>query len=131
MTVCIDASSLVAALIDTGPDGDWAQPLLTEALVAPPLVHAETAEVLRRAAIAGQITDDVASLAYQDMLAVSIELVPFGVVADRTWELRANVTVYDAWYVAVAEALDVPLATLDERLVRAPGPRCRFWRRSA
>jgi hypothetical protein len=46
--------------------------------------------------------------------------------AQPVWELRANVTSYDAWYVAVAEQCDLPLATLDQRLARATGPRCRF-----
>ncbi|MGI9033553.1 MAG: type II toxin-antitoxin system VapC family toxin [Acidimicrobiales bacterium] len=44
----------------------------------------------------------------------------------RVWELRRVVTAYDAWYVAVAESLSVPLATLDRKLGRAPGPRCAF-----
>lgn len=42
------------------------------------------------------------------------------------WEIRSSVRTYDAWYVAVAEALDLPLATLDTRLTSAPGPRCEF-----
>lgn len=52
--------------------------------------------------------------------------VPFAPFAERVWELRANVTSYDAWYVAVAEQFDLPLATLDRRLARSAGPRCRF-----
>lgn len=54
------------------------------------------------------------------------QLVPFTPFAERVWELRANVTSYDAWYVAVAEQFDLPLATLDRRLAKATGPRCRF-----
>lgn len=53
-------------------------------------------------------------------------LVPFEPFAERVWELRRNVTSYDAWYVAVAEAFRLPLATLDRRLSRASGPSCRF-----
>ena len=49
-----------------------------------------------------------------------------GPFAERIWELRANVTSYDAWYVAVAEAAGLPLATLDSRLARANGPNCKF-----
>jgi predicted nucleic acid-binding protein len=55
-----------------------------------------------------------------------VDLFPYEVVAARVWELRHNMTAYDAWYVALAEALDSPLATLDARLARAAGPRCRF-----
>jgi predicted nucleic acid-binding protein len=52
--------------------------------------------------------------------------VPYPPFADRVWELRASVSAYDAWYVAVAEELACPLATLDARLSRAAGPRCAF-----
>lgn len=47
-------------------------------------------------------------------------------LADRVWELHGNITAYDAWYIALAEALDADLATLDRRLPRAPGARCSF-----
>lgn len=60
------------------------------------------------------------------MEALDLELLPFAPFAERVRELRANVTSYDAWYVAVAEAVDLPLATLDRRLAQADGARCRF-----
>jgi predicted nucleic acid-binding protein len=126
MTLVVDASAVVAALVDTGPAGTWAEGLLTSTLVAPELLHAEVANVLRRAAGDGEITDDVASLAHADLVDLRIELVPYEPVAARVWELRHNLTAYDAWYVAVAELIDAPLATLDERLAAAPGPRCAF-----
>ncbi len=53
-----------------------------------------------------------------------MELFPFAPFADRIWALRENLTSYDAWYVALAEALECPLATLDRRLSRAAGLRC-------
>ncbi|MGI8792987.1 MAG: type II toxin-antitoxin system VapC family toxin [Acidimicrobiales bacterium] len=126
MTTVVDASTVVAALIDTGPDGQWAETLLTSDLAAPHLLTVEVASVLRRAAAAGDITDDVASLAYGDLLDLRVQLVAFDLVAARVWELRHNLSSYDAWYVAVAELLGAPLATLDQRLVSAPGPRCAF-----
>ena len=55
-----------------------------------------------------------------------MELFPYASFAERIWALRQNVTCYDAWYVAVAEALSAPLATLDNRLAKASGPRCQF-----
>jgi predicted nucleic acid-binding protein len=61
-----------------------------------------------------------------DLQRLSVELFPYGPLAERIWELRANVTPYDAWYVALSEELGVPLLTLDGRLARAPGPTCRF-----
>ena len=57
---------------------------------------------------------------------LDLELFAFDAFAERIWELRRNVTAYDAWYVALAESLKVPLATLDESLANATGPKCRF-----
>ncbi len=59
-------------------------------------------------------------------LTCGVELWPYAPLADRCWELRGNVTVYDGTEVASAELLDAPLATLDQQLAAAPGPRCRF-----
>ena len=53
-----------------------------------------------------------------------LELFPFAPFAERIWALRGNLTGYDAWYVALAEALDCPMVTLDRRLSRANGPTC-------
>lgn len=127
MTVVLDASVVVAALVDSGPDGAWAEAALTDpALAAPHHLPVEVASILRRAILAGDISGDTASLAHADLLDLRIELFPYRPLASRVWQLRDNVTSYDAWYVALAERLDAPLATLDGRLVRAPGPRCRF-----
>src|SRR5581483_6742011 len=95
-------------------------------LAAPHLMPVEAANILRRAALAGDLSDDIASLAHADLVALPAELFPYEPFATRIWELRGAVTAYDAWYVALAESLAVPLATLDGRLARAPGPRCRF-----
>lgn len=86
----------------------------------------EAASVLRRMASTDEISDDVATLAHDDLGLGRLELFPYAPFARRAWEMRANVTPYDAWYVALAEALGATLATLDARLARAPGPRCRF-----
>lgn len=127
MSLVVDASVVVAALVDSGATGQWAEDLLaTEALVAPHLLPVEVANVLRRAALAGEISADVAALAHADLLDLRIDLIPYAAVADRIWALRATVTAYDAWYVAAAELLDAPLATLDQRVATAPGPRCVF-----
>ena len=127
MSAVVDASVVVAALIDDGPAGRWAEELLASTpLAAPHLMPVEAANILRRAALAGDVSDDIASLAHADLLAVGVELFPYEMLADRIWELRGAVTTYDGWYVALAESLKAPLATLDARLARAPGPRCRF-----
>lgn len=127
MTVVIDASVVVAALLDAGPVGTWAEQLLTSGpLAAPHLMPGEVANVLRRSALSADITADTASLAHQDLLALRVELFPYGACAARAWELRSNVTSYDGWYVALAESLGARMATLDVRLHRASGPRCEF-----
>lgn len=86
----------------------------------------EVASSLRRAQAAGWISADAASLAHADLLAMPVDLYGYEAIAERSWEMRANVASYDACYVALAELLDADLVTLDARLARAPGPTCRF-----
>lgn len=127
MTLVIDSGLVVAALVDSGPVGTWADHLLaTDDLAAPHLMPVEAANVLRRAAVTGEISADTAAIAYADLLSLRVELFPYEPFATRVWELRGNVTAYDGWYVALAESLNARLATLDLRLVKAPGPRCTF-----
>lgn len=127
MTVVVDASVLVSALIDPGPVGRWAEGVVTSgALAAPHHLQVETANVLRRAVLAGDVSPDVGALAHRDLVALRVELFPYTAYAERVWELRSSVTAYDAGYVALAELLDVELATLDRKLSRAPGARCTF-----
>ena len=66
--------------------------------------------------------------AYRNLLQLDIKLFPFAPFAGRIWELRANLTSYDAWYVALAEALSRPLATLDKKINRAAGVKCKSYR---
>ncbi|GAB2510846.1 hypothetical protein GCM10027064_05420 [Microbacterium petrolearium] len=127
MTVVIDAGVVASALLSSGEDGEWALSLLAvNPLAAPHQMPAEAANVLRRAELAGRIDAQTAALAHDDLLDLRVELFSFEPFAARAWELRQSVTIYDAWYVALAEHLDAPLATLDLRLSRAPGPRCAF-----
>jgi predicted nucleic acid-binding protein len=127
VTLVVDASLVVAALVDSGPIGRWAEERLAQRpLTAPQLMPVEVANVLRRAALAGEISKDSATLAHRDLLHLDIALLPYSPIAPRVWALRETVSAYDAWYVALAEALDAPLATLDLRLARAAGPRCPF-----
>lgn len=127
MTVVVDASVVVAALVDAGSDGRWAESELAgEDLAAPHLMLVEAANILRRAVHAGDLSVDVASLAHEDLVQLRVELFPYEPEAERVWELRDNLTAYDAWYVALAEALGAPLVTLDQRISRAPGPRCEI-----
>ena len=123
--VVCDASALTALLIDGGPDGQWATAAVTDAeLIAPSLVDFETANIIRRHELAKLISADQAAQAHADLLDLAIERWPYELLATRAWELRLNLSIYDASYVALAELLDVELVTLDRRIARAPGPRC-------
>jgi predicted nucleic acid-binding protein len=127
MIVVVDASVLVAATCDSGPEGVWAEAILEAGdLVAPHLAQVEAANVLRRLERSKHLTRLEATAAHEDLLRLNIELLPYEPFAERAWELRANLTSYDAWYVAMAEMAELPLATLDRRLARAAGPTCRF-----
>lgn len=127
MSAVVDASLLVAATSDAGVEGRWAEDVVRAGnLIAPHLALVEATNILRRLELEGRLGRMEAGAAARDLLLLDLELVPFTPFAERIWELRANVTSYDAWYVAVAEELDLPLATLDRHLARATGPRCRF-----
>ncbi|MEO6080617.1 MAG: type II toxin-antitoxin system VapC family toxin [Steroidobacteraceae bacterium] len=127
MSTVVDSSVLVAALIDTGADGDWAERILAAGfLVAPEMVRTEATNVLRRLELAKEIPGPEANAAFEDLMLLELDLLPFDPFAGRVWELRHNITSYDAWYVAIAEAYDLPLATLDEKLCKAAGPDCKF-----
>ena len=127
MTLVVDASFVVAALTDPGADGQWAESLIEgEALAAPHLMLVEAANILRRASLAEVLTATEAGMAHADLLQLRVELFAYPAFASRIWALRDNCTAYDAWYVALAESLGAPLATLDQRLTGASGPTCRF-----
>lgn len=127
MSIVVDASVLIAALIDSGPEGKWAEEIVAAgSLHAPELARAEAANVLRRLERGKLISPSEAHAAYEDLIDLNVETYGFDTFSNRVWELRHTVTSYDGWYVALAEALASPLATLDHRLSRAQGPTCRF-----
>lgn len=125
MSGVIDASALVAALVDSGHDGVWARGTISEGpLAAPELALVETSNLLRRLELSGSVSRLEATAAHRDLLRLKLDVYPFAPFADRVWELRSNLTSYDAWHVALAEALDWPLLTLDRRIGRTGAPRC-------
>jgi predicted nucleic acid-binding protein len=127
VSTVVDSSVLVAALIDTGPHGAWAEDVLANgSLHAPELALVEATNILRRLERAKLITTPEANGAQEDLMQLDIDMFSFEPFADRIWELRHVVTSYDAWYVALAEALKLPLATLDETLSKSNGVACEF-----
>lgn len=123
--IVVDASVLVVALADDDHDGDAARARLRgESLTAPELVDLEIVSVLRRQARSGSIEDRRVRLALNDLIDLPLQRAAHRPLLARCWELRESLTVYDAAYVALAEALDAPLLTADARLARAHGHRC-------
>jgi predicted nucleic acid-binding protein len=123
--IVVDASVVVTALADDGRDGDRVRHRLRgERLVAPHVIDLEVAAAWRRLAATGRMDERRVDLALTDLLALRLDRVAHGVLLGRCWELRASLTIYDAAYVALAEALDTALLTADRRLADAPGVRC-------
>lgn len=127
MTVVIDASVAFAALTQGGDRSLWARQVLSSAdVVGPELLVVEVAHLARKSVISGQLPPGEAGIILSDLTEAVDVLLPHRPLLGRIWELHPNVTSYDATYVALAEALEAPLATLDHRLARASGPRCEF-----
>jgi predicted nucleic acid-binding protein len=125
--IVVDASVIVTALADDGPDGDRARERLRgERLVAPQLIDIEAVSAWRRLAAAGQLDDRRASLALDDLRMLRLDRIPHAPLLARCWELRRDLTVYDTAYVAVAEMTGVHLLTADVKLAAAAGTRCRI-----
>jgi predicted nucleic acid-binding protein len=123
--IVVDASVLATALGDDGPDGDAARKRLRdENLAAPELIDLEVLSALRQQHMAGAIDARRVQLALDDLAGLPIERAPHSALLARGWELRDNLTPYDAAYVALAEALDTALLIADSGLARAPGVRC-------
>jgi len=80
---------------------------------------------MRRLVMQRSVTIERAEEALRDFAAIAIVRYPAGGLTDRIWQLRLNMTVFDAAYIALAEALDIPLVTTDARLARAPGHRAK------
>jgi predicted nucleic acid-binding protein len=124
--IVIDASVLAEALTGSGRTAEAARAALSDDArwAGPPLLKTETLSVVRGRLLGKKITQEVADAAVADLLAVVVDTVDEDCLLPRMWELRGDLTSYDAAYVAAAEALGCPLVTLDVKLSRAIGPRC-------
>ena len=125
--IVVDASVAVEVLLRL-PAGVAVEPRLfgpDETLHAPHLLDVEVAQVLRRYALAGELEAERARLALHDLADFPLHRYAHDFLLTRVWELRANLTAYDAVYIALAEALDAPLLTRDQRLAKAPAHHAR------
>jgi predicted nucleic acid-binding protein len=121
--IVIDASAVIEILLNTPAAKTVAARVLdpSQSVAAPHLLDVEVLQVLRRYTRAGELDSHRGQQAIQDLLDLPIVRYPHDPLLHRVWELRDNVTAYDAVYIALAEALDAPLLTCDERLAVAPG----------
>ncbi|HUH71955.1 MAG TPA: type II toxin-antitoxin system VapC family toxin [Mycobacterium sp.] len=119
--IVVDASAALSALVNDGP----ARQLLgEERLCCPHLVDSELANGLRRAVQTKQFAADAAWAALDAWRGLAVRRFPVHVLMDRVWQLRDNLTAYDASYVALAESLECTLVTADARLSRTTGAQC-------
>lgn len=119
--IVLDASAAIDWLLQS-PAGQRIERRIysrNETLHAPHLFDVEVAQVLRRMAREKTISAERADLAMQDLQNLRIFRYPHSIFPSRIWQLRQNLTAYDAAYVALAEQLDVPLITRDARLAAA------------
>jgi predicted nucleic acid-binding protein len=119
--IVLDASAAVLALLN---DGHARRSLANERVVVPHLVDSEVAQALRAQVLGGRIDVDHARVALARWGRLGLRRLAVVGLLGRIWDLRDNLTAYDATYVALAEALACELVTADARLARAPGPTC-------
>ena len=125
--IVVDASALLEALLRT-PDARAVESWLFESgetLHVPHLLDLEVAQVLRRYAANGELDSERGRAALADLADLPLRRYPHDFLLSRVWELRNNLTAYDAVYVALAEALDAPLLTRDRGLAAAAGHHAR------
>jgi predicted nucleic acid-binding protein len=123
--IVVDASAILELILRTTAAASVWRRLIGagETLHAPHLIDVEVGHVLRRYALAGDMSAKRGGEALEDLAGLSLRRHPHGVLMPRVWALRANLTAYDAVYVALAEALGAPLVTRDRRLAGAAGHR--------
>lgn len=124
--IVLDASAVVELLLHTPAGAMVAERIAdpTESVHVPHLVDVEVAHVLRRYVAARELSAAEAGTALDVLRDLPLDRHPHDVLLDRIWDLRSNLSAYDATYVALAEAMGVALVTADVRLAQAPGPTC-------
>lgn len=124
----LDASVVIDAMAVTGPDGNRARQLVGEEiwLHVPAVLAAEVTSALRGMVRRGDLSEGAARSAAVRAGSIRAHRYPFEPFLQRTWDLRSNMTIYDAWYVALAERLNTVMVTVDQRLRKANGPHCEI-----
>jgi len=125
--IVVDASAAIELLLRTPVAGAVERHLFApgQTLHAPHLLDIEVAQVIRRYAAKGEIDGDRGRMALADLADLRMQRYPHDILLPRVWELRNNMTAYDAVYIALAEALDAVLLTRDHRLAGAAGHHAR------
>jgi predicted nucleic acid-binding protein len=126
--IVLDASAAIECVLQTSKGLEITSRILSprEILHAPHLLDVEVAQTLRRFVRSRALAEDRAQEALQDFLDLRIRRYPHPPLLRRVWELRGNLTAYDALYVTLAEALPAPLLTCDSKLASSPGHRARI-----
>ena len=118
----LDTSALLAVLAGSPADAALSDRLRADGdLHAPHLIDVEAVHALRRLVRRGDLSLERALAARQDLRDLTIIRYPHVALVDRMWDLREHLTAYDAAFVAMSEALGVPLITADARLAWATG----------
>ncbi len=118
--IVLDASAAVAALLNDGECRRYMDGIL----IAPHLIDVEVLHTMRRMTFHGEIEGERAQRAISDWMQQGVSRIAMEDLITRMWELRHNLTAYDASYVALAEARKCPIITTDARMARASGKRC-------
>lgn len=126
--IVVDASALIEALLRTPAAKAVEERLFApgQTLHAPHLIDLEVAQVIRRYAANGEIDSQRSRATLADLADFPLRRYPHDFLLPRIWDLRRNLTAYDAAYVALAEALETPLLTRDKRLAAAAGHRAQI-----
>jgi predicted nucleic acid-binding protein len=125
--IIVDASVIATALADDNSDGDRVRSrLYNEHLTAPEIIDIEVISVIRKALRSGSLDQRRADFALSDLADLELDRISHRPLLSRIWELRDNVTPYDAAYVALAEMIGATLVTADGRLANSTGPRCEI-----
>jgi predicted nucleic acid-binding protein len=126
--IVVDSSVILEVLLRTKSSQTIEKKIFSrgQTLHAPHLIDIEIAQVIRRYTSAGEITPERGSQAIEDLMDFRISRYSHDILLPRIWDLRKNMTAYDAAYVALAEIMDSPLLTRDAKLARSPGSNAKI-----